>query len=521
MTLQISEGPYIYIEGPVGVICTEDFINSSRDQGRILWPLTLDPAKGGGSAWGKEAIKSVLGLIRFSGASITLRFGADRSLFSPDLHQTSIGKPHGRRAQLSSTSTMQEDQAPQPGNPSSPGSIYSPLENSQQSPSIRLLSLKPGDKPSPISAIIKSFPLWESPAFEALSYCWGDPFCKVSITCNGAILHITGNLDSALRHLRQPDSHRMLWIDALCINQEDLLERSQQVAIMRHIYRQADEVIVWLGEEDRFSRTAFAACTKIVAGEKDVLSEMLKSESEAFRTLGTRGPGEAMVPRDLEDSGIYHGDGMPQQTQPDGENGIQDGETHNSRDGVPDFLRFLPREYARVLDILTDSENLTATKSPTSDEVTAIHTLLRRPWFSRVWIVQEVSVDTIILIMCGSGKIDWWDFFLGFWLIVNSSPRAHSGRPEHLLPFHSISNTRYQVQNYARGMDDGTSLGLLALLLRFRQFHATDPRDKVSSMLPVFEAWAADEIRIRSLPFLGSYPQICKPFSFTQIMPKA
>lgn len=62
----------------------------------------------------------------------------------------------------------------------------------------------------------------------------------------GRPLAIKPNLEEALRHLRLPNQYRRLWVDALCINQEDLGERSRQVGYMRLIYKHAARVIVWL-----------------------------------------------------------------------------------------------------------------------------------------------------------------------------------------------------------------------------------------------------------------------------------
>ena len=64
-----------------------------------------------------------------------------------------------------------------------------------------------------------------------------------------SLCHLGSSLYYALHHLRQPDQSRYLWIDAICINQEDLDERSQQVGLMRQIYSQASHVVVWLGPE--------------------------------------------------------------------------------------------------------------------------------------------------------------------------------------------------------------------------------------------------------------------------------
>ncbi|KAL8646949.1 MAG: hypothetical protein Q9210_005843 [Variospora velana] len=85
--------------------------------------------------------------------------------------------------------------------------------------------------------------------YEALSYTWGDPSNRSQMYCNGKTLSITSNLDIALRSLRLHAGSRTLWVDAVCINQADVDERNEQVALMRDVYTKASQVIAWIGEE--------------------------------------------------------------------------------------------------------------------------------------------------------------------------------------------------------------------------------------------------------------------------------
>jgi len=84
-------------------------------------------------------------------------------------------------------------------------------------------------------------------SYEALSYVWGDIRDSAIILVDGRIVSVTKSLETALRHLRYPDKPRTLWVDYVCINQEDILERSQQVAKMGLIYENANSVLIWLG----------------------------------------------------------------------------------------------------------------------------------------------------------------------------------------------------------------------------------------------------------------------------------
>ncbi|KXT09135.1 hypothetical protein AC579_386 [Pseudocercospora musae] len=85
--------------------------------------------------------------------------------------------------------------------------------------------------------------------YRALSYCWGQPNFTHDITCGDIVVSITQNLHSALSHIRHKSCTTYLWVDALCINQEDAEEKSRHIGNMLTIYAEAEAVIVWLGED--------------------------------------------------------------------------------------------------------------------------------------------------------------------------------------------------------------------------------------------------------------------------------
>ena len=88
-------------------------------------------------------------------------------------------------------------------------------------------------------------PVW----YTALSYVWGNPALVRPMTCNSKPFATTENLDLALRHMRRLDVAVLLWVDQICINQDDLHEKNQQVAIMGTIYQRAWTTLAWLGED--------------------------------------------------------------------------------------------------------------------------------------------------------------------------------------------------------------------------------------------------------------------------------
>ena len=93
--------------------------------------------------------------------------------------------------------------------------------------------------------------------YEALSYTWQSQTLSNYIICDGKVLYVTQILYDALRTLRRVTTSRFLWIDQLCINQEDVIERNCQVRLMRIIYNRAELVIAWLGLENDYTAAAF------------------------------------------------------------------------------------------------------------------------------------------------------------------------------------------------------------------------------------------------------------------------
>jgi hypothetical protein len=119
----------------------------------------------------------------------------------------------------------------------------------------RLLYLHPGSDDEAIECSLYEITLnLEEYHYYALSYAWGDPQPMHNISCNGHKMKITRNLYSVLNRLRLKDKERMLWVDALCINQGHetaaLQERAQQVAMMHVVYASAVAVFTDLGEDD-------------------------------------------------------------------------------------------------------------------------------------------------------------------------------------------------------------------------------------------------------------------------------
>ncbi|KAK8209870.1 heterokaryon incompatibility protein-domain-containing protein [Phyllosticta capitalensis] len=146
---------------------------------------------------------------------------------------------------------------------------HSPLTGPSKS-AIRILTLWPSDKVDAlIECLVTEVDLAELPVYKALSYVWGTTSASKRISVNGKDLRITTNLHDALKRLRHSSGSQILWIDAICIDQDNISERNQQVAIMGDIYRHAQCVLVWLGEHAEDSHYYFQKMGERALGEFD------------------------------------------------------------------------------------------------------------------------------------------------------------------------------------------------------------------------------------------------------------
>ena len=234
---------------------------------------------------------------------------------------------------------------------------YQPL---QTPTSTRLLVLHPAGTTHRISCSLLQTDLSAKPVYEALSYVWGERANPVEIVCDGSELEVTQNLAAALRQLRPSDvdaDPRVLWVDAICINQEDIPEREQQVRIMGEVYQGAASVLVWLGEEPQEGGFENAwACMKDMAERVWPRRQELIDWNTGFMRFA---------------------------------------EVESTRDGqrkrnMSQMIRD-PQEINRYFDI----------KPADSHEFQAIGKIFRRSWFSRAWTFQEHFLATQRVFHCG------------------------------------------------------------------------------------------------------------------------
>ncbi|KAH7025785.1 heterokaryon incompatibility protein-domain-containing protein [Microdochium trichocladiopsis] len=114
----------------------------------------------------------------------------------------------------------------------------------------RILELSPSpDRNAAIRGSLRDINIYQDYDYRALSYTWGPPtFTQKIILDRDAYLKITPSLHDALVRFRDPHRVVRLWVDALCINQEDVEEKARQIPMMADIYRTASMVLMWLGD---------------------------------------------------------------------------------------------------------------------------------------------------------------------------------------------------------------------------------------------------------------------------------
>lgn len=115
-------------------------------------------------------------------------------------------------------------------------SIYRPLNPERAE--IRLLQLHPGSRDDALRGTLCHAFLDDNtpPVYETISYCWGDMSETAWITVNDSRLEVAKSTAAALRRIRHQAEPRLLWIDGVCINQKDVLEKNKQVPLMTEVY---------------------------------------------------------------------------------------------------------------------------------------------------------------------------------------------------------------------------------------------------------------------------------------------
>ena len=158
------------------------------------------------------------------------------------------------------TSSIDQPKAPRAAEPRA-FSQYTALNKDKQE--IRVVTLHAGADGDPINCTIENTLLTEAQPFTALSYCWSSAEDLKEITLNGETITIRRNLWHFLESLRHLKGPIRIWVDYICINQQDVKERGHQVQLMADIYKTARAVYAWLGAASLHTDVAMEFATKL------------------------------------------------------------------------------------------------------------------------------------------------------------------------------------------------------------------------------------------------------------------
>ncbi|KAB5540270.1 heterokaryon incompatibility protein-domain-containing protein [Coniochaeta sp. 2T2.1] len=245
----------------------------------------------------------------------------------------------------------------------------------------------------------------------------------VTIRLNGQPFEVFENAGAALRRLRHPKKPSSLWIDAICINQTDLQERSSQVLLMQQIYGQASQVLVWLGELTDGG----------ILGMRELQNRIWSQGWHQFK--------------------IDRKYGKPT---------------------LPWTEQFTTSKGIMNRSALVDEQSMGE-----------IRELLDRPWWRRTWIIQEAVLARKIVIMCGPETTGWESVAAFFGRAAWTSRVEVFGMPVHEKDFFPDRLYRIISELRERWHASPESVQLLDVLYRFRQLECSNASDKIYGFLGI------------------------------------
>ncbi|KAF4446867.1 heterokaryon incompatibility protein [Fusarium austroafricanum] len=315
---------------------------------------------------------------------------------------------------------------------------YSPVSQSE----IRLVTVKPGGADGQLEASIKNVELDPDnpPKYTALSYCWGNAVNLVKVPCDGKIFSITTALHGALVEIIKFSPHDALWIDQICINQEDMAEKSEQVSKMNQIYDKAETVLAWLGPAVKSTELGVEFVKKV---------------------------GQVALPTATDMFLWDNYDEKHEETKLERVEELTD--EQSSELGIPFTDEGCWRAFSEFFD---------------------------RPWFQRMWTVQEIIQARKAVVVCGPYSLSWEHVSAAArWFCYKAQP-IHNKYPRQVdgmclvkdmvaIPWRFKMGSEYYPGLFNQKTHPTCKWGLRDLLENLRPRLATDPRDKVFALLGI------------------------------------
>ena len=310
-------------------------------------------------------------------------------------------------------------------------SPYRPLDATMEE--IRLCRIMPSDSESLLRCALSIFRLSIAPPFQCLSYVWGNATTPAYVLVNGEQVAVTQNLVVALKRMRQCGCESEIWIDAICINQADMQEKTHQVELMGRVFSHAEEVLIWLGGElalysfNPELTTGGAPQTEIGVAEGIQLMQMLAANKH------------------------FH--------------------------ELPYFEECKSRRCPSAYTVSNKSWTLA---------LRSINRLMNVAWFERTWTVQEIVLARHAWFLTGMQALDW-DLIACAWR--NWVTHLNSCCVECImsLPFEDFRILQRIAKNVVDliGARNRLRQGqhLIQPLLRLRRRESIDARDKIYGLL--------------------------------------
>lgn len=286
---------------------------------------------------------------------------------------------------------------------------------------IRLLKLKKGPTGSRIEFELHTNTTGES-EYYALSYAWITPICDQEVTCNGKRMYIPSNLKLALLRFREKYPNCYLWADAICINQDDAADKTNEVRRLSTIFHDAKSVIVWLGEESETTGLGL---------------KLLSTLCEVFPSAD--GP-------DIRSLYLDHS--------------------------------ILPDPYK--LEKSEELDRLGIPANTASEPWQAAGRILDAVWFGRRWILQEVACSKHFQFLIGSHEAAAEVVLGGAYRILDFPEFSHAltgHQREHCVRVQTI------VQLLRAKQEPWLHESLTEILLESAFFDSSDPRDRIFAIL--------------------------------------
>jgi hypothetical protein len=333
-------------------------------------------------------------------------------------------------------------------------SYYSPLDPISRT--IRLLLLSPNRSidDQRIQCSLVETSLDGARPFEALSYTWGMPDdLDLKIYLNGTLVTIRRNLWVALHYLQKDISRdRVLWIDALCIHQEDTKERNHQVGFMGDIFKQAKVVLAWLGEPSS------------AALHNEILSDCELNEPTTWHKHTTSKSEDAMhssrLAFDMLKAAATGADALNIDV---------------------DMVVPVDRLDRWFMEFVQNPGFVAQWK--------LILELCSAEYWNRLWVIQEIGLANRVMVLYGNAHCDWDDFskpisILSYWSDTFSR-RFTDAAGEKFLSLKRSPAAKFVGNEFRRQQQDGEKRprGLTYLLSISENSHCQERRDRIYGLL--------------------------------------